>query len=122
MPISPRHFELPSGQNSAMPGYNSTLWIDQHRVREPKFPDTPGDFGDLSLRMGPRVARVGDQSADSPPFYGHVLARGRARRRCWSGSVNLVSGVRPDRRFAAVSWSRQRGKMLATWSWAERKR
>jgi hypothetical protein len=24
--------------------------------------------------------------------------------------------------FAAVSWSRRRGKMLATWSWAERKR
>src|SRR6266478_6386650 len=39
--------------------------------------------------MRPRVARVGDQSADPPPFYGHVLARGRARRRCWSGSVNL---------------------------------
>ena len=30
--------------------------------------------------------------------------------------------VRTDRRFAAVSWSRRRGKTLATWSWAERKR
>src|SRR3984893_11561613 len=30
--------------------------------------------------------------------------------------------VRPDRRFAAVSWSRRRGKTLAIWSWAERKR
>src|SRR5271157_4463617 len=34
--------------------------------------------------------------------------------------------VRPDRRFAAVSWSRRRGKMLATWSaityWRKRQR
>ena len=30
--------------------------------------------------------------------------------------------VRPDRRLAAVSWSRRRGKTLATWSWVERKR
>ena len=30
--------------------------------------------------------------------------------------------MRSDRRLAAVSWSRRRGKALATWSWMERKR
>jgi hypothetical protein len=49
--------------------------------------------------MRPRVARVGDQSADFPPFDGDISrVRGRARRRCWRGSVNLFdhSIPRPD--------------------------
>src|SRR5258708_37215268 len=60
--------------------------IDEHGVREAKFPVSAGDFGDLSIRMRPRVTRVGDQSADFPPFYGQISrVRGRARRRCWGG-------------------------------------
>ena len=43
--------------------------------------------------MRPRVARIRDQSAYFPPFDGQISrVRGRARRRCWSGSVNLWSG------------------------------
>src|SRR5712672_43911 len=52
-------------------GLDSALKVNQHGVREAKFPDTAGDLGHLGLRMRPRVARAG------------------ARRRCWSGSVNL---------------------------------
>src|SRR5712675_3521224 len=71
-------------------GLDSALKVNQHGVREAKFPDTAGDLGHLGLRMRPRVARVGDQSADFPPFDSD-LARAGARRRCWSGSVNLSS-------------------------------
>src|SRR5258707_7850480 len=78
-------------------GLDSAIKVNQHGVREAKFPDTAGDLGHLGLRMRPRVARVGDQSADFPPFDGHVLARGRARRRCWSGSVNLFAPKRLSR-------------------------
>src|SRR5712671_4025457 len=52
------HFELPSGQNTAMTGYDPALWVDQNRVREPKFPDAPGDLGHLSRRMRPRIPRI----------------------------------------------------------------
>jgi len=59
-------------------GLDSALKVNQHGVREAKFPDTAGDLGHLGLRMRPRVARVGDQSADFPPFDSD-LSRARAR-------------------------------------------
>ena len=67
-----------AGQNPAVTGYDSALGVNQHGVREAKFPDTAGDLGHLGLRMRPRVARVGDQSADFPPFDGK-LARAHAQ-------------------------------------------
>jgi hypothetical protein len=57
-----------AGQNPAVTGYDSARGVNQHGVCEAKFPDTAGDFCDLSLRMGSRVARMRDQSADFPPF------------------------------------------------------
>src|SRR6267143_2024262 len=59
-------------------GLDSALKVNQHGVREAKFPDTAGDLGHLGFRMRPRVARVGDQSADFPPFDGD-LSRAPAR-------------------------------------------
>src|ERR1700688_170662 len=50
-----------SGQNTAMTGYDSAIGVDQHRVREAKFPDAAGDFGHLSRRMRPRIPRVRDK-------------------------------------------------------------
>ena len=50
-----------AGQNPAVTGYDSALWVDQHGVREAKFPDTAGDFGHLSRRMRPRIPRVRDK-------------------------------------------------------------
>jgi hypothetical protein len=53
-------------------GDDSALGVNQHGVREAKLPDTAGDLGHLGLRMRPRVARVGDQSADIAIFDGEV--------------------------------------------------
>jgi len=53
--------------------------------------------------MRPRVARVGDQSADFPPFYGHVLVAAGAR-----------AGVAGVEVFAGQKWSlRYRQDLLA---------
>jgi len=54
-----------------------------------------GDFGDLSVRMRPRVcAHTGSKRL----FSRHSMARslacaGAARRRCWSRSVNLCNNI-----------------------------
>ena len=73
---------------NALPNFN------QHGVREAKFPDTAGDLGHLGLRMRPRVARVGDQSADFPPFDSD-LSRARARAGVAGVKVSILDGLCP---------------------------
>ena len=70
-------------------GLDSALKVNQHGVREAKFPDTAGDLGHLGLRMRPRVARVGDQSADFPPFDSDLS---RARARAGVAGVEVSTG------------------------------
>src|SRR5258708_31716578 len=73
-------------------GLDSALKVNQHGVREAKFPDTAGDLGHLGLRMRPRVARVGDQSADFPPFDSDLS---RARARAGVAGVEVFGGLPP---------------------------
>ena len=42
-------------------GLDSALGVNQHGVREAKFPDIAGDLGHLGLRMRPRIPRVRDK-------------------------------------------------------------
>src|SRR5882757_810356 len=84
-------------------GLDSALKVNQHGVREAKFPDTAGDLGHLGLRMRPRVARVGDQSADFPPFDSD-LSRARAR----AG----VAGVEVLTCCSASEW---RSRSITSW-------
>jgi hypothetical protein len=80
------HSELASGQNATVSGYNSLFSVDQNRVCEPEFPDTGGDLSDLSVGMGARVARVGDERADRAhhDLVGqvHRCASGRCEIEC----------------------------------------
>src|SRR5258707_13108690 len=71
-------------------GLDSALKVNQHGVRTAKFPDPAGDLGHLGLRMRPRVARVGDQSADFPPFDSDLS---RARARAGDAGVEVWTGA-----------------------------
>ena len=96
-----------------------------------------------AARLGAQVKMIGAVGADE--FADEALVQLRHSRvelhlqsedvtgialilldRTGENQIVVVPGanarVRPDRMFAAVSWSRRRGKRLATWSWMERKR
>ena len=90
------HFELPSRQNPAVTGDDSTLGINQHGVREAKFPDTPGDFGHLSRGMRPRIPRIRDKVLNlsilnSERSYSLVSCRRGSRARARKGVTLMRS-------------------------------
>ena len=51
-------------QNTAMPGNDAILAINQYRVVEAKLPDGPGDPRDLRLRVRAGIPCVGDQGCN----------------------------------------------------------
>jgi hypothetical protein len=63
-----RHAELPGGFDTAVPGQDAVLVVDQHRTGEAEAPDTVDDLADLFALVNAGVARPGPQLVEGKGF------------------------------------------------------
>jgi hypothetical protein len=88
--------ELPRSEYPGVARNQAPVLTHQRRRRPAPFLDARGDCGDLGIRVGPRVARIGDQPIDRPaldlvgrprPLISGRLSRAGARAprrgKCW---------------------------------------